>query len=330
MEKVYLLLRNNCETGPFTYEELLQQNLLPTDLVWIEGKSTVWTNPSAIKKEEPVPTDVIKNPIKEGNTSIVKPTTAEVPWYHRRRSPEAELEAKALALKEQAEAAAKAMYRYPSQPRTFKPSKRNPVVFQEEETELLLEIHRVNKKSVTLPQLIAAGVITALVATGWYNRDKLTIIRPQASMITQAATPVVFQIIPPTVPQPAAAPATNAAVSDTTLITDVATTIKTASATSQKQPAKAKETYTVKDITANEPAVSETATVGKEEKKEDKSIAVSTPVDEKKDAAEVKVTETVTASETVSSGTVKKKGLGEALKKIFKKKKKTEDSSEPE
>jgi hypothetical protein len=42
MEKVYLLLRNNVESGPFTFAELLQQQLKPTDMLWIEGKSTAW------------------------------------------------------------------------------------------------------------------------------------------------------------------------------------------------------------------------------------------------------------------------------------------------
>lgn len=43
MERVYLLLRNNNETGPFTIGELLQQHLNSTDMIWIEGKSKAWT-----------------------------------------------------------------------------------------------------------------------------------------------------------------------------------------------------------------------------------------------------------------------------------------------
>jgi len=43
MERVYLLLRNNQQSGPFTIGELLQQHVLPSDMIWIEGKSTVWT-----------------------------------------------------------------------------------------------------------------------------------------------------------------------------------------------------------------------------------------------------------------------------------------------
>jgi hypothetical protein len=43
MERVYLLLRNNQQSGPFTIGELLQQQLRSSDMIWIEGKSTAWT-----------------------------------------------------------------------------------------------------------------------------------------------------------------------------------------------------------------------------------------------------------------------------------------------
>ena len=43
MEKVYLLLRNNVESGPYSLNELLTQQLRPTDMLWIQGRSTAWT-----------------------------------------------------------------------------------------------------------------------------------------------------------------------------------------------------------------------------------------------------------------------------------------------
>ena len=42
MKKRYLLLRNNIERGPFTLDELLQQQLVPNDLLWVEGESHEW------------------------------------------------------------------------------------------------------------------------------------------------------------------------------------------------------------------------------------------------------------------------------------------------
>ncbi|GAC1492003.1 MAG: hypothetical protein NVS1B13_22190 [Flavisolibacter sp.] len=42
MSNTYLLLRNNIERGPFTIDQLLQEQLVPEDLLWVEGKSREW------------------------------------------------------------------------------------------------------------------------------------------------------------------------------------------------------------------------------------------------------------------------------------------------
>ena len=53
MEKVYLLLRNNLQTGPYNIDELLQQQLKPLDLIWVEGKSLAWSYPSEVSELNP-------------------------------------------------------------------------------------------------------------------------------------------------------------------------------------------------------------------------------------------------------------------------------------
>jgi hypothetical protein len=53
MEKVYLLLRNNQQTGPHSLEELLHLELKPKDLVWVEGKSYGWSYPTEIDTLKP-------------------------------------------------------------------------------------------------------------------------------------------------------------------------------------------------------------------------------------------------------------------------------------
>lgn len=58
MQKVYRLLRNNQEMGPYTLEELLQKELKPHDLIWMEGKSAAWAYPyelEALKPYAPAP-----------------------------------------------------------------------------------------------------------------------------------------------------------------------------------------------------------------------------------------------------------------------------------
>ncbi len=44
--KVYRLLRNNKEQGPFTADELIQKNLKPFDLIWADGRSAAWSYPT--------------------------------------------------------------------------------------------------------------------------------------------------------------------------------------------------------------------------------------------------------------------------------------------
>lgn len=46
--KSYYVLRNNRETGPFTWREIKGMALLPTDLIWIEGESTSWRYPAEL------------------------------------------------------------------------------------------------------------------------------------------------------------------------------------------------------------------------------------------------------------------------------------------
>ena len=46
----YLLLRNNKESGPLTFDELKRIGLKPYDLVWVNGKSAAWRYPSEISE----------------------------------------------------------------------------------------------------------------------------------------------------------------------------------------------------------------------------------------------------------------------------------------
>lgn len=53
MSKIYLLLRSNRQLGPFTVEELLQHDLKPIDLIWVEGRSAGWSYPQEIEALKP-------------------------------------------------------------------------------------------------------------------------------------------------------------------------------------------------------------------------------------------------------------------------------------
>ncbi|HLZ87730.1 MAG TPA: hypothetical protein VKQ52_10830, partial [Puia sp.] len=45
---MYLLLRNNKQSGPYSFEELKGMGLKAYDLVWLEGKSAAWRYPCEI------------------------------------------------------------------------------------------------------------------------------------------------------------------------------------------------------------------------------------------------------------------------------------------
>lgn len=48
MQKIYRILRNNKELGPFDIDELVSLQIQPTDLIWQDGKSAAWLYPSEI------------------------------------------------------------------------------------------------------------------------------------------------------------------------------------------------------------------------------------------------------------------------------------------
>ena len=48
MQKIYLLLRNNKQSGPHSLEELVALPLKRTDLLWVEGRSKSWDHPVSI------------------------------------------------------------------------------------------------------------------------------------------------------------------------------------------------------------------------------------------------------------------------------------------
>lgn len=93
--ETYLLLRSNKQSGPYTFEQLVNLGLKPYDLVWVEGKSAAWRYPSEVdllksyapgteeqpydrfykKAEEEKPADkpvetVVNRPVKERTEEI--------------------------------------------------------------------------------------------------------------------------------------------------------------------------------------------------------------------------------------------------------------------
>jgi hypothetical protein len=102
----YRLLRNNRETGPYTWQDLIDLGLKAYDLVWAEGKSSSWRYPSefeelkayapqatedfyvqfhtpALAKQVAQPTAVKSAPVKKNNqrryVSVILPQMTKKP-----------------------------------------------------------------------------------------------------------------------------------------------------------------------------------------------------------------------------------------------------------
>jgi len=71
----YLLLRDNKQNGPFSFEELKAKGLKAYDLVWVEGKSAAWRYPGEIEELKPFSPAVVEQPFDrfyKRNTSTEK------------------------------------------------------------------------------------------------------------------------------------------------------------------------------------------------------------------------------------------------------------------
>ena len=70
MHKIYLILRNNKQNGPYTLDELVQLNLKQHDLIWVEGRSAGWRYPTEIEALKPYVAGAPADPAGQKNTSM--------------------------------------------------------------------------------------------------------------------------------------------------------------------------------------------------------------------------------------------------------------------
>ncbi|MDP4216124.1 MAG: hypothetical protein Q8927_07970 [Bacteroidota bacterium] len=75
----YLLLRDNKESGPYSFDELKQKGLKAYDLIWVNGKSAAWRYPSEVDEFKPIAPAVEEQPFdrffkKPSQTASVAPS----------------------------------------------------------------------------------------------------------------------------------------------------------------------------------------------------------------------------------------------------------------
>lgn len=170
MERVYLLLRNNQQSGPFTIGELLQQQLRSSDMIWIEGKSSAWIYLSEL---ELIP--LVKNQESSGTQQSI--TSSD------------EIEKKAEELRQKVlTSAPKNQYTKPNlEIGTFSSSYKLP------EDEIQFIDHRKEtriKQTTFIGELLLTGAVIGLFMVGIYKGKSFLGARHkvQSSVATRLAT----------------------------------------------------------------------------------------------------------------------------------------------
>lgn len=209
MEKQYLLLRNNHETGPHSLEELVQLGLKPFDLIWVQGRSGGWSYPSEIEalksylpaaktekedvlREQPVreftsPKENSKHPHifvsmpHKNSFAAAEPTPAN---FSASSVTGNDLEARAEALRKRAQAFNGA----PATADVRTNFNRSINSVEEDYTSWLYQTKTKKKKTVSGKQLAATILITAGLLGGWWGGKKL--FSTSDGTLTQQGTPL--------------------------------------------------------------------------------------------------------------------------------------------
>lgn len=346
MQKVYLLLRDNKQSGPYSLEELLQLQPRAFDLIWIEGRSCGWSYPSEIEALRPyVPAAAVtqSTPAKEVTPEPLPPThQAYTPPNDRSAtpratsphifvsmpykampqpqptpepSPEDSLERKAEELRRRAQAYAA---QRPAQPVEEELTTRyvRPLDDVEEEYTNWVVEHKIKKKSPKSGKGLAVALVAVVVLAGGYLAGRSLLGEKEAEPVTQAArVPGKAQQEPSQAQEeePSTAPAYYSTASNEPV--------------TQKQAGVKEKTVTAKKPTASrrqsvpQPRSNDSTPYWQEE----------TPLQEEALAGGPAVTEE--AETTAPSGKEKKKSLGEKIDGFFDKlagKKKTESQASQE
>jgi hypothetical protein len=295
MDRVYLLLRNNQQTGPFTIGELLQQQLRPSDMIWIEGKSTAWTYLSEL---ELIP--------------FVKPSIAE---ENKQAKSADEIERKAEELRQKI---------LSSTPRTYFPQYRteietytSPYKLPEDEIQFIdHRKERSTRRNTALTELLLTCFVVGLFAIGIYKGKSILGARKQVhpSVATQLTSGDEHAAQKNNTPQLS--------------VTASFDTVKQHDSLIAIQTAKPRLKKLISDSSANPSANSVAPIVIQTEKKEE-TTQTTPPIDNtvKKEETPIKKDIVPSVPELNNNNAPVQEEKRGFLKGLFKKKKKEESSS---
>lgn len=337
MLKVFRLLRNNSETGPFTIGELLQQQLVSSDLVWVDGESTAWAHPqempnlkyavTMLSQKEEKKTCPAQDEQKRRGTLIKKEDGGKkapemVPL---KKAPKDEIERKAEELRQRTLA-----YKKPPAYQPHNWVQQNSPVISLPENEVDIVYHK--KPGLPVGEIMMGSMIAALLALGWYGGGK-----SMFQYHKEEANAVAVKMIST---QDNAANGNRAKLSVVPQIlalknkheatTDSLHHKKDTARILTFKPLHKKAILPKKDsdlIVKTTPQVLASTTETTHVKKEEPPTALQQPKPQDTKAAETKASVVpVTAEGTPPASTDKKKTIGQVLKGLFKKKRKEEQN----
>jgi hypothetical protein len=294
MQTLYRLLRNNVQSGPFTIDELLQQQLQHADLIWVEGKSHAWSPLS----------DMELKPFEEAPPIVVRSQEEQPPIPMNKPLP--------LDLEERAEAIRKRALSYTTHHHLHRVTEEEEQVASSFTASEKIDFvdHRRERYSQAA-EVFGAALVALLVIGGVAGGRYL--IREKKEPVNTVTT----QINAGDANAAKAAPAKSqvAAIQETP-VKDTLETFKPLLVKARKRDTP----------TRNKTVALPLEAMGTSPKKADDVLVDQTALPASAEPPRQK--EIVTVASNASAGEEKKKSLGQALKGLFKKKKKPEDSSD--
>lgn len=223
MQKVYLILRNNKQEGPYDLQELLQLPVKDTDLIWVEGRSAAWSYPSEVRDLKPYfsssTTDAITNhSVKSSdqherstpNSSSNKANHIFVSFPHQTTvsheakeiTPEEALDLKAEALRQKLQAYQNTHAEKESEMIQTK-LQRSLDDVAGDYADWAIRSKAKNKKSVPLKPLLLSAFILLTVVTAWtlFSPDTTTQKKAQESA-PLSEDQITTTIVEPTIVAP--------------------------------------------------------------------------------------------------------------------------------
>lgn len=331
MKKAFFLLRDNKQLGPFTIDELLQHKLSNLDLIWVDGYSHTWCLPTEL--------DLLKLSIAETATGTEnKPSATGEKVNQSSNSVILKNKKKRKWADEDIETRAEEIRRRTLEYVATKNHITNTVITDKEigsfvkTPDIDFVVHK--KSKGISANFVGASLVALMLVAGWYGKDKFFIAQNSDILNTQAVTPQVIPISS-TIQMP---PSQNesAAFSDeenletVELVEEEKTSIPVNRSLEAKPVAVASMTdkgnKIDESIKTDKPPVKEIEDqIVQPETKE--TPVISSKTDSSK-SINIKSKEETKVEEETEESIEKKKTLGQAIKGIFKKKKKDKDTEE--